>query len=115
MPREVSALDKYPCPACGAQAEWSPTQQKLVCPFCGTESPYQFDRETGKVSELDLVTALREMPADERTKFLDQIGMRDEALRRELASLLACDAPDVPLVTLPPASREAPSLLPRSM
>ena len=30
-------------------------KQKLVCPFCGTESPYQIDRELGKVVELDLV------------------------------------------------------------
>ena len=44
----------------------TPTKQKLICPFCGTESPYQFDRETGKVVELDLVRALRELPEDER-------------------------------------------------
>ena len=24
-------------------------QGKLVCPFCGTESPYQIDRVTGKI------------------------------------------------------------------
>src|SRR5512145_3014798 len=63
---DVSALDKHACPACGAQAEWNPSKQKLVCPFCGTESPYQYDRETGKVAELDLVTALRELPEKER-------------------------------------------------
>ena len=63
---EIAALEKYECPACGAQAEWNPAKQKLLCPFCGTESPYQFDRETGKVVELDLVTALRELPDEER-------------------------------------------------
>ena len=63
---EIAALEKYECPACGAQAEWNPTKQRLLCPFCGTESPYQFDRETGKVVELDLVTALRELPDEER-------------------------------------------------
>jgi hypothetical protein len=61
----VTALEKYPCPACGAQAEWNPGKQKLVCPFCGTESPYQITA-TGEVQELDLVRALREMPEDER-------------------------------------------------
>ncbi len=66
MSPEISALDKHACPACGAQAEWNPTKQKLVCPFCGTESPYQFDRDTGKVAEVDLVTALRELPEKER-------------------------------------------------
>ena len=62
----VTALEKHECPACGAQAEWNPATQKLVCPFCGTESPYRVDRETGKVQEIDLVTAVRELPDDER-------------------------------------------------
>ena len=66
MAQEISALDKHACPACGAQAEWNPGTQKLVCPFCGTESPYAIDRETGKVTERDLVTALRELPEEER-------------------------------------------------
>src|SRR5262245_254448 len=66
MSSEISALEKHACPACGAQAEWNPSKQKLVCPFCGTESPYRIDRETGKVMEVDLVTALRELPEDER-------------------------------------------------
>jgi len=59
------ALEKHPCPACGAQAEWNPGKQKLVCPFCGTESPYQIGA-TGAIEELDLVRALREMPEDLR-------------------------------------------------
>lgn len=37
-----------------------------MCPFCGTESPYEIDRETGHVVELDLVTALRELPEEVR-------------------------------------------------
>ena len=66
MAGEISALEKHACPACGAQAEWNPSKQKLICPFCGTESPYQIDRATGKVTELDLATALRDLPSDER-------------------------------------------------
>ena len=61
----VTALEKHPCPACGAQAEWNPGKQKLVCPFCGTESPYTVT-DTGEIQELDLVRALREMPEDLR-------------------------------------------------
>jgi hypothetical protein len=66
MPSEISALEKHECPACGAQAEWNPGKQKLVCPFCGTESPYVIDRETGKIQELDLVKTLRELPEQAR-------------------------------------------------
>jgi hypothetical protein len=66
MSEQIAALQKHACPACGAQAEWDPGKQKLVCPFCGTESPYAIDRETGKVVELDLVTALRELPEEDR-------------------------------------------------
>jgi hypothetical protein len=37
-----------------------------VCPFCGTESPYQIDRETGKIVENDLAAALRDLPDERR-------------------------------------------------
>jgi hypothetical protein len=63
---EVPAGAKHPCPACGAQAEWNAAKQKLICPFCGTESPYQIDRSTGKVAEIDLVATLRDLPDDDR-------------------------------------------------
>ncbi len=59
---ETTALEKHSCPACGAQAEWSASKHRLICPYCGTESPYEIDRETGKIQEIDLVTTLREMP-----------------------------------------------------
>jgi hypothetical protein len=61
----ATALEKHPCPACGAQAEWNPGKQKLVCPFCGTESPFHVS-ETGQIEELDLVRALRELPDEQR-------------------------------------------------
>ena len=64
-PSNVTALDTHPCPACGAQAVWNPGKQKLVCPFCGTESPYAIST-TGEIQELDLVKALREIPDEER-------------------------------------------------
>jgi len=63
---QVEALDRHDCPACGASAEWNPARQKLVCPFCATESPYEIDREQGQAVELDLVKALRELPDEER-------------------------------------------------
>ena len=63
---DISTLDTHACPACGAQAEWNPGKQKLVCPYCGTESPYVIDRETGKAVESDLVKALRELPEEQR-------------------------------------------------
>jgi Zn finger protein HypA/HybF involved in hydrogenase expression len=63
---EVAALQKHACAACGAQAEWNASKQRLVCPFCGTEAPAELDRDTGKVREIDLVAALREIPEAER-------------------------------------------------
>jgi Zn finger protein HypA/HybF involved in hydrogenase expression len=63
---EVVALEKHPCAACGAQAEWDPSKQKLVCPFCGTETPFVVDKDTGKIQELDLAAALRALPEEER-------------------------------------------------
>jgi hypothetical protein len=63
---DVTALEKHACAACGAQAEWNPAKQKLVCPFCGTEAPYDVDAATGAIQEIDLVRTLREMPDDLR-------------------------------------------------
>jgi hypothetical protein len=63
---DVSALDKHPCPACGAQAVWNPAKQMLVCQFCGTASPFALDATTGAIEELDLAKALRELPDAER-------------------------------------------------
>lgn len=63
---DVTALDKFPCAACGAQAEWNPAKALLVCPFCGTEAPFDVDADTGAIRELDLVKALRELPDDSR-------------------------------------------------
>jgi hypothetical protein len=77
----LGSLKKHACPACGAPAEWHPGKQKLLCPFCGTESPYQIDRDTGKVVELDLVAALREIPDEERGWLAATRSVRCESCR----------------------------------
>jgi len=63
---QLSALDKFPCSACGAQAQWNPARQLLVCPFCGTAAPFNIDAATGAIEELDLAKALRELPDEAR-------------------------------------------------
>jgi hypothetical protein len=63
---EIAALDKRACAACGAQAEWNPSKQLLVCSFCGTATPFSVDAATGTIVEIDLVKALRELPDDAR-------------------------------------------------
>jgi len=62
---EISAIEKHACPACGAQAEWNPARQMLVCPFCGTQSPYKLESDKSKVQELDLEEALRQLPTED--------------------------------------------------
>src|SRR6202050_5271038 len=63
---EISARSKFSCPACGAEAQWNPAKQALVCPFCGTVAPMAPPTEGGQVAEHDLVTALRSIPEDQR-------------------------------------------------
>lgn len=63
---EVTAREKFHCPACGADAHWNPAKQALVCPYCGTVSPGTFNEATGTIEEHDLVRALREVPSDQR-------------------------------------------------
>jgi hypothetical protein len=63
---DIQALDKHPCAACGAQAQWNPARQLLVCPFCGTAAPFRIEQATGAIVELDLAKALRELPDEQR-------------------------------------------------
>jgi hypothetical protein len=63
---DIAALEKHACAACGAQAEWNPSKQLLVCPFCGTATPFTVDSASGALVEHDLAKALRELPDEAR-------------------------------------------------
>jgi len=67
----TAAIAKFACPACGGEANWNAAQQKLICPFCGTQSPAKLDA-TGAVLEHDLATALHGIGADERASGIDR-------------------------------------------
>jgi Zn finger protein HypA/HybF involved in hydrogenase expression len=64
----ATAQEKFHCPACGAEAHWSPARQALVCPFCGTESPATLQARTTDTAivEHDLAGALRNIPDEAR-------------------------------------------------
>jgi DNA-directed RNA polymerase subunit RPC12/RpoP len=64
----ATARAKYHCPACGAEANWNPAKQALVCPFCGTESPATLTTRGADtvIVEHDLVAALRGIPDSAR-------------------------------------------------
>ncbi|MFK7896659.1 MAG: zinc ribbon domain-containing protein [Myxococcota bacterium] len=81
----LTAIEKHSCPACGAQAEWQPSKQQLACGFCGTESPYELNRDTGQAEEIDLVSALRELPEEHR-------GWREQ---KRTVRCQSCDAVSV--------------------
>jgi ribosomal protein S27E len=66
---DATAHQKFSCPACGGEAQWSPAKQALVCPFCGTTAPGKLEQTAGGeavVREHDLVSALRGIPDDAR-------------------------------------------------
>ncbi len=63
---EVIALSKFACPACGAEAVWTPSKHALICPYCGTESPAELKSDGTLVEENNLVAALRAIPEDQR-------------------------------------------------
>ena len=62
----LEGLEDHTCPGCGGAANWSPARNALVCPYCATEAPLELDRDTGKVREIPLLQALREMPEEDR-------------------------------------------------
>jgi predicted RNA-binding Zn-ribbon protein involved in translation (DUF1610 family) len=63
---EVTALSKFACPACGAEAVWTPSKKALVCPYCGMVSPAELKSDGKLVEESDLVAMLRAIPDDQR-------------------------------------------------
>ena len=76
---EATAQKKFSCPACGAEARWDPAKKALVCPFCGTTSPAQVELTPSgdeKIVEYDLVTALRQIPDDQRGWNAKKISVR---------------------------------------
>lgn len=74
-PEILAEQKKYHCPACGAEAQWNPKKQALVCPFCGTESPAKVDAE-GAIVEHDLVAALRGIPDSSRGWHADKVSVK---------------------------------------
>lgn len=64
---EVRAQQKFQCPSCGAEAQWNPAKQALVCGYCGTVAPMQPPTESGGgIKENCLVTTLRNLRDDQR-------------------------------------------------
>ena len=53
----LSAQQKFACPACGAEAVWTPSKQALLCPYCGTESPAELASDGSGIVEHDLAKA----------------------------------------------------------
>jgi Zn finger protein HypA/HybF involved in hydrogenase expression len=66
--RSATAIAKYHCPACGAEAHWNPGKHALICPYCGTESPAELQVRGDEtiIVEHDLAKALREVPDSAR-------------------------------------------------
>jgi len=77
-PPVATARAEYHCPACGAEAHWNPTKQRLICPFCGTESPATLEVRDGKtvIVEHDLAAALRNIPDSARGWQAEKISVR---------------------------------------
>jgi len=74
----VTAREKFACPACGADAHWNPAKQALVCPFCGTASPATLQQRGADtvIVEHDLVAALREVPDARRGWQADKVSVK---------------------------------------
>ena len=76
---EARAQKKFSCPACGGEAQWNPARQALVCPFCGQTAPAQTKLTPGGeqiIVEHDLVTALRDIPDDQRGWQAKKVSVR---------------------------------------
>ena len=65
QPQDLTALKKFNCAACGAEAVWTPSKRTLVCPYCGTVANAELATDTQAVRENDLLVALTSMTEDD--------------------------------------------------
>jgi Zn finger protein HypA/HybF involved in hydrogenase expression len=77
------ALEKFHCPACGAEAHWNPGRHALICPYCGTQAPGELQTRgtTTVVVEHDLVAALRSKPDSSRGWQADKASAQCQSCR----------------------------------
>jgi hypothetical protein len=64
VPASATAIGKFSCPSCGAEAHWNPARQALICSYCGTVSPAEVQVRGAEtlIVEHDLAVALRQIP-----------------------------------------------------
>jgi hypothetical protein len=114
----TDALARFACPACGGEAVWNPAKQKLVCPFCGTESAAPQGAPDGVV-EHDLLAALSRVTAgpglhmaarEVRCQSCNAVSMLDPARQAQTCEFCG-SAQLVPYADASPAQRPE-SLLP---
>lgn len=63
---ELTALRKFNCKACGAEAVWTPSKQTLVCPYCGTVADAELANDIQAVKENDLLEALNKITPEDQ-------------------------------------------------
>jgi Zn finger protein HypA/HybF involved in hydrogenase expression len=63
--QELTALRKFNCTACGAEAVWTPSKQTLVCPYCGTVADAALATDVTAVRENELHQALNRLTPDD--------------------------------------------------
>src|SRR5262245_27217998 len=78
---DVAALNKYSCPACGAQANWNPTRKALVCPYCGAVSPVERSTAATITQEHPLAEAMRALPEDKKGWESDRISVQCQSCK----------------------------------
>jgi hypothetical protein len=73
---EISAKQKFACPACGAEAVWTPAKHALICPYCNTVSPAELSADGSGIVEHDLAKALREVGDDRRGWQAERVSVK---------------------------------------
>jgi Zn finger protein HypA/HybF involved in hydrogenase expression len=63
--QDLTALKKFNCKACGAEAVWTPSKQTLVCPYCGTVADVELATDIQAVRESDLLKALSNLSEED--------------------------------------------------
>ena len=82
---ETTATAKRECPACGGEAEWSPSQKSLVCRYCGMGVPA--DLAGGEITAVAAGDAAQSPLFHRLHQLADRRFRLEQALQRALCLL----------------------------
>ena len=95
QPKEKLSTDHFSCPSCGAEAQFNPKTQMLICPYCNNES--YIDNQTG-VDEQNIDDLFENAKVWDETEIIqcENCGAKESISKGQIATHCSfCGTPNI--------------------